>query len=386
MMREPEPTLDASAIIQDRRALHQIPELGLELPRTADYCERALRGMGLAPRRIGDGMIVDLGAEGPLFAWRADMDALPVQEETGAAYASTIPGRMHACGHDAHMAIALGLARHYTGGASLPCRLRLIFQPGEEGAGGALHMIEGGALDGVAAVAGLHVGCIFPELPQGCFGTRKGTVMASATFFTVTFTGKGTHGAAPDQGTDALLAGCQFAAALQTVRYGAASPDRPTVLSLGSIHAGSAANVIPGEAVLTGTLRTTSLEDQAAMGRQLERLAQGIALANGVAVQLEASLRAPMTANTDPALAELLEAAVGTAHGAARFRWLAGPTLVGEDFGAYLERVPGVFFFLGTQPEGSTAPHHHPRFEVAEAALPGAVPVVDALLRLWCQA
>jgi amidohydrolase len=202
----------------------------------------------------------------------------------------------------------------------------------------------------------------------------------------VTFTGKGTHGAAPDQGTDALLAGCQFAAALQTVRYGAASPDRPTVLSLGSIHAGSAANVIPGEAVLTGTLRTTSLEDQAAMGRQLERLAQGIALANGVAVQLEASLRAPMTANTDPALAELLEAAVGAAHGAARFRWLAGPTLVGEDFGAYLERVPGVFFFLGTQPEGSTAPHHHPRFEVAEAALPGAVPVVDALLRLWCQA
>jgi amidohydrolase len=244
-------------------------------------------------------------------------------------------------------------------------------------------MIEGGALEGVAAIAGLHVGSICPDLPKGCFGTRKGTLMASATFFTVTFHGRGAHGATPDQGADALLAACQFAAALQTVRYGAASPVHPTVLSLGSIHAGSAANVIPEEAVLTGTMRTTSLEDLAAMNRKLDLLARGVALAHGVEVRVDAALRAPLTANTDSALVDLLAAAVAAAHGPESFRWLAEPTLMGEDFGAFLERVPGVFFFLGTNPGGSTAPHHHPRFEVAEEELPKPIAVVEALLRLW---
>jgi len=378
--------MDADALILDRRALHRIPELGLDLPRTAEYCERALRALGLAPRRIGDGLIADLGSQGPLFAWRADMDALPVPEETGADYASIHPGRMHACGHDAHMAIALGVARHFAGAAAaLPCRLRLILQPGEEGAGGALHMIQGGALDGVAAIAGLHVGCIFPELPRGCYGTRPGTVMGSASFFTVTFNGRGTHGATPDQGADPLLAASQFAAGLQTVRYAAASPVHPTVISLGSLHSGSAANVLPEDAVLAGTLRTTSAEDLAAMTRHLHRLAQGIAQANGVTARVEMVLRAPLTANSDPAMTALLAGAVAAVHGPEHFQWLSQPTLIGEDFGAYLERVPGVFFFLGTHPEGCTVPHHHPRFEVEEALLPGVVPVVAALVRAWAE-
>ena len=375
--------LAIEALIQDRRALHRIPELGLDLPRTAEYCERALRGLGLAPRRMGDGLTVDLGDRGPLFAWRADMDALPVAEAPGLDYASTLPGRMHACGHDAHMAIALAVARHYATGAELPCRLRLIFQPGEEGAGGARHMIQGGALDGVAAIAGLHVGAIFPELPLGCYGTRQGTVMGSATFFTVTFQGRGTHGATPDQGADPLVAASQFAAALQTIRASAASPVHPTVVSLGSLHSGAAANVIPEDAVLQGTLRTTSAEDLAAMNRHLERLAQGIAMANGVTVRVDSALRAPITANTDPVLPGLLATAVAAVHGPDRFRWLAQPTLVGEDFGAYLEAVPGVFFFLATHPRDCSVPHHHPGFRVEEAELPGAVAVVDALLHQW---
>ena len=376
--------MDLNAIVNDRRALHRIPEVGLALPRTAEYCERALRGMGLAPRRIGDGIIVDLGSEGPLFAWRADMDALPVQEETGAEYASSIPGCMHACGHDAHMAIALGVARHYSSGeGKLPCRLRLIFQPGEEGAMGARFMIDGGALEGVAAIAGLHVGSIFPELPRGCFGTRKGAVMASATFFDVTFTGKGTHGAFPNQGTDALLSACQFGAALQTVRYGAASPVHPTVISLGALHAGSAANVIPEKAVVSGTMRTTSREDLEAMLGRRDLLARSIALANGVEVSIASELRAPITINSDHAMADLLEAAVVECFGPDQFMWFADPTLGGEDFGSYLEQVPGVFFFLGTSPEGCTAPHHHPRFQVADGELHKAIAVVDALLRKW---
>ena len=372
---------ESELIVNDRRALHKIPEVGMELPLTAGYCEQALRAMGLSPRRIGDGIVADLGADGPLFAWRADMDALPVQEETGLPFASTFPGRMHACGHDAHMATALGVARHYTqGGAPLPCRLRLIFQPGEEGYDGALRMIEGGALEGVEAIAGLHVGCIFPELPKGAFGTRKGTVMASATFFSVTFRGKGTHGAYPHQGTDALLAACQFVASLQTVRYGATSPVHPTVISIGSIHAGSAWNVLPEEAVVGGTFRTTTWDDLMAMVERMERHARATASSFGVEVAIQRDLRAPITANTDPAMADMLEAAVLEAHGPESFQWMPDPTLGGEDFGAFLLKVPGVFFFLGT---GNIAPHHHPRFDVGDEELHRTIPVVDALIRRW---
>lgn len=369
-----------SMIVKDRRALHQIPEIGLDLPRTAEYVEKALRGMGLAPRRIGDGIIVDLGTKGPLFAWRADMDGLPVLEETGAEYASTIPGRMHACGHDAHTAMALGIARHFTTGvAQLPCRLRLLFQPGEEGYLGAQFMLKGGALEGVDAIAGLHVG-IFPELKKGCFGTRKGTVMAAVNAFEVTFRGKGTHGAMPHLGSDALLAACQFGANVQTVRYAASSPVQPTVISIGSIHSGTASNVISEKAVLTGTFRATTAKDQVAMEQRLAQYAKGIALSNGVEVEITSVVGAPITCNTDDAMAEMLASAVTETLGPDSFMWLPDPTLGGEDFGEYLNVIPGVFFFLGAD---IAAPHHHPKFNVAEEVLHQTVPVVDALIRKW---
>ena len=375
---------NAEWIVKDRRALHQIPEVGLDLPRTTEYCVAVLRGMGLDPRPAGPGLVVDLGTSGPLFAWRADMDALPVQEEASVPFASTVPGHMHACGHDAHMAAALGLARHYTaGGETLPCRLRLILQPGEEGWDGAARMIEAGALDGVEAIAGLHVGCIFPELPKGCFGTRKGTVMAASVFFDLTFKGKGTHGAYPHLGLDALQAACQFVSGLQTVRYGAASPVHPTVITIGSIHAGSAANVLPGEAAVSGSFRTTTQEDLAAMGAGLERHARAIADAHRVEVALASHMAAPITANSDHALADLLAEAVADTQGPDRWQWIADPSLGGEDFGAFLQKVPGVFFFLGTNPEGCDAPHHHPKFMVDDGELARIVPVAAALIRKW---
>lgn len=381
---QPRISLESQKIIDDRRALHRIPEIGMDLPLTAEYCEQALRGMGLVPKRIGCGMIVDLGTQGPLFAWRADMDGLPIQEDTGADYASRFPGRMHACGHDAHMAVALGIARHFTlGRAPLPCRLRLILQPGEEGFHGARKMIEGGALEGVAAISGMHVGSIFPELPRGCFGTRKGTVMAAGTTFEVNFKGRGAHGSNPHLAADALLAACHYVTTLQTARYSGASPVHPTVVTVGSIHSGAAANVIPGEAVVTGTMRTTSVEDLPAMNGQLDQLARGVALFHGVEATVHTDLVTPLTANADPALADLVAAAVTGTHGPESFMWFAEPNLGGEDFGEYLKHVPGVFFFLATTPEGTTAPHHHPRFQVAEEFLGRAVPVVDALLRAW---
>jgi amidohydrolase len=312
------------------------------------------------------------------------MDALPIQEETGLPFASTVPGRMHACGHDAHMATALGIARHFTtGGAALPCRLRLVLQPGEEGYDGAQAMIDAGVLDGVEAIAGLHVGCIFPELPRGRFGTRKGTVMASCTFFDLTFTGKGTHGAYPHQGADPLLAASQFVAGVQQVRYRAASPVHPTVISIGSVQGGTAANVLPETVLVTGTMRTTTWEDLDAMKEHLERHIRAVALANGVEYHYQGNLRAPITINADPVLAELLEAAVTEAHGPGSFQWLPEPTLGGEDFGAFLQKIPGVFFFLATNPDGCTAPHHHPKFMVDDGLLAGTIPVVEGLMRKW---
>jgi amidohydrolase len=313
------------------------------------------------------------------------MDALPIQEATGVEYASQYPGRMHACGHDAHMATALGLARHYTTGrAELPCRLRLIFQPGEEGWAGARHMIDHGAMEGVDAIGGLHVGCIFPEMPLGCFGLRKGTVMASSTFFRLTLRGKGAHGAMPHLGSDPLLAACHLVASLQGVRYGAASPVNPTVISIGSIHSGTADNIIPELAEVGGSFRTTGQGDQAGMVRHLERHAQGIAAAHGVEVEIDASRSGPEV-RVDPALADLLADAVMDAHGPENFMWLADPTLAGEDFGFYLQHAPGFFFFLGTNPEGCDFPHHHPQFQVADEVLWKAVPVVDGFLRRWAR-
>jgi amidohydrolase len=287
---------------------------------------------------------------------------------------------MHACGHDAHTAMALGIARHFTtGGAQLPCRLRLLFQPGEEGYQGAQFMIKGGALEGVEAIAGLHVG-IFPELKKGCFGTRKGTVMAAVNAFEVTFRGKGTHGAMPHLGSDALLAACQFGAGVQTVRYAASSPVQPTVISIGSFHSGTASNVISEKAVLAGTFRATTAQDQVAMEQRLAQYAKGIALSNGVEVEITSVVGAPITCNSDDAMAEMLAAAVTETLGPDSFMWLADPTLGGEDFGEYLNCIPGVFFFLGAD---IAAPHHHPKFNVAEEVLHQTVPVVDALMRKW---
>jgi amidohydrolase len=231
----------------------------------------------------------------------------------------------------------------------------------------------------VEAIAGLHVG-IFPELEKGRFGTRKGTVMASVTFFDVTFRGKGTHGAMPHMGTDSLLAACQFVAGLQAVRYASTSPVQPTVISIGSIHAGTAQNVIPEMGVASGTMRATSVQGQQDLEAHMAQFARGIALAHGVEMEIKTLVGAPLTCNSDAALPDLLAAAVAEAHGPDSFMWLPEPTLGGEDFGEYLMKIPGVFFFLGAD---IAAPHHHPRFNVAEDVLHRTVPVVDALLRKW---
>jgi amidohydrolase len=376
----------AEYLVQQRRALHAIPELGFELPRTRAHLAAALAEQGLEPDSLGEGLVVDLGDRGPLFAWRADMDALPVQEATGADYASTHPGRMHACGHDAHMAVALGIARRFSmEGAALPCRLRLIFQPAEERAEGARRMIDAGVLEGVRGIAGLHVwtGGSTP-VPNGVIASRAGTLMASCDFFEIRFTGQQTHGAFPHAGTDALLAACQCVAALQTARYSGVDPAHGAVLSVGMIHAGTAPNVLPRRAVLNGSARATDPGDRERIEQKVRRLAEGIGLASGTDVAITWNRMAPATVN-DPAMAALAEAAAVAAHGPGAFLWLERPTLAGEDFGEFLERVPGVMVLLGCGDPGRgiTEPLHHPRFELDEQVLARAVGFVEELLRRW---
>ncbi len=378
----------AEAIIRDRRALHAIPELGLDLPRTSAYVEKALREMGLEAKRIGDGLMVDIGHQGPLFAWRADMDALPIQETTGAEYASTIPGQMHACGHDAHMAIALGIARHFTTkGHEVPCRLRLIFQPGEEVAKGAKQMIAGGALEGVQAIAGLHVWSTgSPAVPNAVFGSRIGAVMASGDFFEIHFKGLQTHGAFPNLGNDALLAACHCVSAMQTAKYSAVDPTHAAVISVGMIHAGTAPNILPERSTIQGSVRTTDPGDRGKIEQKVRRLAEGVGLATGTDVTVVWNSIIPATIN-DRSMVLLAAAAVEAALGEGAFMHLDRPTLAGEDYAEYLERVPGVLLFLGTSNAGKgiMAPLHHPAFELDESVLPRAVPVVDELLRRWAR-
>jgi amidohydrolase len=378
----------AESIIQHRRALHAIPELGFDLPRTTAYLEKALAEMGLEAKRMADGLVVDLGQQGPLFAWRADMDALPIQEVTGAEYASTHPGQMHACGHDAHMAIALGIARHFsTEGNLLPCRLRLIFQPGEEVATGAKRMIAGGALKGVQAIAGLHVwNSGSPAVPNAVFGSRVGAIMAACEFFEIHFKGLQTHGAFPNLGNDALLAACQCVSGLQTARYSAVDPTHAAVISVGMIHAGAAPNILPDRSVFQGSVRTVDSGDREKIEQKVRRLAEGVGLATGTDVTVVWNRMIQATVN-DRTMVLLVEAAIRKALGEGAFVLLDQPTLGSEDFGEYLEHVPGVFLFLGTSNarRGIMMPLHHPAFELDEWVLPRAIPVVDELLRRWAR-
>jgi len=378
----------AEAVVRDRRALHAIPELGFDLPRTTAYLEQALADLGLAPRRLGGGLAADLGEDldRPLFAWRADMDALPIQEATGAAYASTLPGQMHACGHDGHMAIALGLARHFrVGGQESPCRLRLLFQPAEELASGARRMIEAGALEGVQAIAGLHLWTSgSPAVANGVFASRVGPIMAACDFFEIAFRGDPTHGAFPNLGSDAVLAACQCVAALQTARYAAVDPAHAAVVSVGMVHAGTAANVLPERAVVQGSARTTDPGDREKMEQKVRRLAEGVGLATGTDVTVAWRRMIPATVN-DRALVGLAEAAAAAVLGPAGFARLEHTALGAEDFGEYLERIPGVLLFLGAGDPGRgiSQPLHHPAFDLDERVLPRAVAVAAELVARW---
>ncbi|MFQ5805057.1 MAG: M20 family metallopeptidase [Phycisphaerae bacterium] len=357
-----------------RRALHARPELSGREGNTARFIAKQLRRIGLTPaEHVGNayGLTADLHVnDQPAIALRADFDALPIQEETGADYASTAPGVMHACGHDAHTAMLLGAARllqqHK---ARLRRSVRLIFQPHEElFPGGALAMIAGGALEGVAAIFGIHV-CT--NLQIGEVGTRPGAFMAAVNPFQMVVTGKGGHAAMPDQCVDPVVAAAQIVVALQTIVSRSIPITEPAVVSVTQLQAGTADNVIPNQATLCGTIRTFDEAVRTHVCDQVREMAMGVAKAHRATADVHISPGYPVLMNDADLTQRALDAARSVGIDERRLLTLA-PQGGGEDFAYYCQRVPGSFVFLGAANEAKDCvyPHHHPRFSIDEDVLP----------------
>lgn len=376
MSRMPDDTITASAITH-RRALHAIPEIGLDLPRTVSYIRQALAAAGFKAVDCGGGLLVDIGEHGPLVAIRADMDALPIAEETGLPFASTHAGAMHACGHDAHSGALLACAQAYAKNPPQGYRVRLVFQPGEEGFFGAKPMIAAGCLSGVSAIAGAHVGDLSGELEPGQAGFMPGPMMAASDLFAGRFIGSGGHGAAPHQALDPIPALAQFVGALQAFRNRAPDQRKPFVVSVCELSAGTTYNVIPSEARFKGTARTLEPAERALARTGIERACAGIATAHGLKHEFEWLPGYPPLTN-DAKATGIAMAAAAAVLGTESVRELVVPSMGGEDFAYYLATVPGCFWFFNTQApaEGKTFPNHHPRFDVDEQLL-GRVALVN---------
>lgn len=370
-LRDSDPNFD-QAVIGWRRHLHRYPELSFHEVETAAYVAGELSAMGLDPARpLPNAVVAELqgASPGPTVALRADLDALPVAEETGLPFASSRPGVMHACGHDGHTAMLLGAARLLLSHReTLAGRVRLLFQPAEETPpGGALPLMEAGALEGVDAILGLH---LWAWLPAGTVGISPGPVMASGDRFRIVVRGQGGHGGMPHTAVDPVWVAAQVILALQGIVGRNVDPLRSAVLSVGTVHAGGTFNVIPDTVEISGTARALDQATRETLQARVSQVAQGLALAAGATAEVTYELGYPVLEN-DPAVAALVAAACREMLGDDRVT-SPPPSLVSEDFGYYLRRVPGAYLFLGIRnPEaGATWPHHHPRFTVDEQVLP----------------
>ena len=352
-------------IVAWRRDFHMWPELKYEEERTSRIVEEHLREWGYRIKRVGTGIIADIGEGEKTIALRADMDALPIQEENNVPYKSRVPGKMHACGHDAHTAMLLGagkiIAEHIE---EFNGRVRLIFQPAEEGGNGAVKMIEAGALEGVNAIFGFHV---WMELPSGVIGIREGPFLAGAGFFTIKLKGLGGHGAYPHLARDPIIAGAEIVTALQTIVSRNVSPFETAVVSVTAFNSGTAHNIIPEEAELKGTFRFYSEEVGKLIQRRIDEIATSIAKAHNVESKNDIVELVPPTIN-DGEMANFARK-VAEKYG---LKHADVPMSMGaEDFAYYLQKVPGAFLALGIRNEekGIIYPPHHPKFNVDEDVL-----------------
>ncbi|MFQ5915816.1 MAG: M20 family metallopeptidase [Nitrospinota bacterium] len=375
-------------LIEIRRDLHRHPELAFEEVRTSGLMAEKLESFGLEVRKgIGQTGVVGLlrrGGEGPTVAIRGDMDALPIEEKNDVPYASTRPGLMHACGHDAHTTIVLGVARflaenpEFLGG--LPGQVKFIFQPAEEGRAGAAAMIRDGALADppIEAIFGAHM---LHTLAVGTVGFTPGPALAAFDRIEIRVTGKGGHAARPDTAVDSVVVASHLVTALQSIVSRNVNPMESAVLTIGSVSAGNAFNVIPETAVLIGTLRTLTDDIRQLTRKRTREMAEGVAAGFGARADVTIEEGYPVVVN-DPDLTAFACQAVEAKWGQDAALSLP-PVMASEDFAYYTENVPGAFFRLGSGnvERGITASLHSPRFDIDEAVLPFGVAVFAQIAR-----
>ncbi len=376
-------------IVSLRRAIHAEPELGLQTPRTRDKVRAELADLPLewseGPSTTGAVATLKGGRPGPAVLLRGDMDALPMQEETGLDFASSIPGAMHACGHDTHTAMLAGAARILAARqGDLAGEVRFMFQPGEEGFHGARFMLEDGLLGGDGktplpdAAFALH---IMPNAPHGLVGSRDGALLAAADMVEITVRGRGGHASMPHDTRDPVPVACEIVGAIQTMvtrRFNAAEA---VVITISQLDAGSAHNIIPDHAVLKGTIRTLSPENRKSVQASLRQLAEGIAGAHDMEAEATFVEGFPPTLNDARAVA-LGEAVARELAGPQGFLRMAHPIMGAEDFSYVLQKIPGAMFFLGVAQEGDDWSQccglHSSRMMVDETVLPGGAAFLAA--------
>jgi amidohydrolase len=372
-------------IVTWRRDFHQHPELSFQEFRTARTVAETLRGMGLEVETgVGKtGVVAHIGDGHPVIGIRADMDALPIQEANDVPYASQTPGVMHACGHDAHTAILLGVAKILSDMDDRPPgEVRLLFQPSEEdedaeGKSGAVRMIEDGALTGLDAVIALHMAS---GIPTGQIRITTGHNSAAVDSFSATITGEGCHGAYPHQGVDTIFILAQVINAIHGVRARRINPVRPAVISLGSLHGGAANNVIPNEVVITGTIRSYDEETREQLRVELEK-ALGVARALGGDYQLRVQRGYPAQYN-DPGVAEVIRNISRNMLGEEGL-YPEEPGMGAEDFSYMSQLAPGAMFSLGAKYDSVNRPHHSPIFDLDESSFPiGAAVLAETAFQL----
>jgi amidohydrolase len=372
-------------LIRIRRHIHRHPELSGHEQQTAALVAGELRRWGWQVREgVGrTGVVAELGpAKGPLVALRVDMDALPIEERTHLAYASSRQGLMHACGHDIHTAVGLGVARLLAGVAErLTARVRLLFQPAEETAEGAAWMRADGAMDGVQALFGVHV---FPSLAVGTVGVRSGSLTAAAGELEVEVLGEGGHGARPHQSTDAIWIAARVVSGLQEAISRRLDPLHPVVVSFGLIEGGKAFNVIADHVRLLGTVRCLDLELHAQLPGWIEDTVHALCRGHGGEARVHYRCISPPVHN-DAALTELVAESAVALLGRARVQWLEQPSLGAEDFAELLKDTRGTMFRLGVAGPEGCSPLHSNSFNPDEACLEVGVKVLTLSLLRWME-
>ena len=353
-----------------RRDFHQYPELSFQEYRTAETISKHLESFGIE-HKTGVGKTGVVGeivfGDGPTIALRADMDALPIQEVSDLEFKSKNEGVMHACGHDGHMAILLGAANALSKNEKLKKgKVRFIFQPAEEGAGGARYMIKDGCLDQVDEIYGLH---LWNYQPVGEIGVKNGPIMAAADMFDIIIKGKGGHGATPQGTVDAIVVASNLITMLQTIVSRNTNPLDNTVVTIGEINGGQNFNVIADEVRLTGTTRAYTENNRNMIKKRMQNIIDGVSKSFGAEIVLKYKEGYPPTVNHEDPTKLVLEASSMVVGKGAGYPYLS---MGGEDFSYYLQKVPGCFFFVGSAPDKNnilSTPHHCSHFDIDERSL-----------------